>query len=64
MLGLEDLGFVRRRARVKNEIGFEEKKRAKPKINLQNNIQEQSHLEGGQESKLINAQAKLQPNQY
>ena len=44
-------------------MGFEEKKRAKPKANLQNNIQERSHLEGGQESKLVDAQTKLQPNQ-
>ena len=27
-----------------------------------NNVQERSHLEGGQESKLIDAQTKLQPN--
>ena len=44
-----------------NEIGYEEKKRDKPKTNLQANIQERSHLEGGQESKLVDAQTKLQP---
>ena len=32
-------------------------------MNLQTNIQERSHLEGGQESKLVDAQTKLQPNQ-
>ena len=47
----------------KNEMGFEEKKRDKPKTNIQNNIQERSHLEGGQESKLVDAQTRLQPNQ-
>ena len=45
-----------------NEIGYEEKKRGKPKTKLQNKIKERSHLEGGQESKLVDAQTKLQPN--
>ena len=30
-------------------------------MNLQANVQERSHLEGGQESKLVDAQTKLQP---
>ena len=36
---------------------------ARAKTNLQTNVQERSHLEGGQESKLVDAQTKLQPNQ-
>ena len=32
-------------------------------MNLQNNVQERSHLEGGQESKLVDVQTKLQPKQ-
>ena len=42
-------------------MGYEEKNRVKPKTNLQNNVQERSHLEGGQESKHVDAQTKLQP---
>ena len=38
------------------------KKRARSKTNLQTNIQERSHLEEGQESKLVSAQTKLQPS--
>ena len=30
-------------------------------MNLQANVQERSHLEGGQETKIVDAQTKLQP---
>ena len=37
------------------------KREINQKTNLQANVQERSHLEGGQESKLVDAQTKLQP---
>ena len=59
--GLEELGLEEEGVQGKNEIGYEEKKRDKLKTNLQANVEERSHLEGGQESKLVDAQTKLQP---
>jgi hypothetical protein len=55
-------------------MGYEEKRRGIPKTNLQlgqkrnrvwgekESVQKRSHLEGGQESKLVDAQTELQPN--
>ena len=49
---------MKKKDREKNEIGYEEKNGAKPKTNLQNNVQERSHLEGEEINFLI-AKSKL-----